>query len=158
MDLSHPAAHPFPCRLPLLPQLTGMAILPGKRAEMGGGTSRAGFGVLPVTVPARLRNRTSSSRLLLAESPTFTPPSDFPVVSMFILTVRGRISALKSWTSYQPAPSPCHLQVHGSPMLTHRTELLRSTGSAKLQRAHGSPARGCSGRGFIYGRGIQLLR
>lgn len=122
---------------------------------MGGGTSRAGFGVLPVTVPARLRNRTSSSRLLLAESPTFAPSSDFPVVSMFILTVRGRISALKSWRSYQPAPSPCHLQVHGGPVLTH---LLRSMGSAELQRAHGSPARGCSGRGFIYGRGIQLLR
>ena len=107
---------------------------------------------------SQTEDRRSSSRLLLAESPVFAPLNDFPVVSMFILTVQGCTSALKSWSSYQPAPSPCHHQVHGGPVLIHRTELLRSIGSAELQRAHGSPAGGCSGRGFIYGRGIQFLR
>lgn len=106
---------------------------------------------------ARLRDRKSSSRLPL-ESPTFAPLNDFPVVSMFILTVRGRISTLKSRSSCQPAPSARHLQAHGGPVLSHRTELLRSMGSAEPQRAHGSPTRGCSGRGLIYGRGIQFLR
>lgn len=71
-ELSHPALCSFLCCRPPWLQQTGMAALQEKRAEMGGGTSHAGFGALPVTVPARLRDRKSSSRLLLAESPAFT--------------------------------------------------------------------------------------